>query len=280
MNVLKSFAKVNLGLRVLGKRPDGYHELETLMHEIDLHDTIEISSAEETSLHAPGMSSEDNCNNLVIKAYEMLKQRFPEHIKNYHFKLHKHIPLGGGLGGGSSNAICVLKFLWERDVPEGTDTKILDDLAASLGSDTNFFLQGGTALCLGRGEKIVALDNKQYFFNLLLPDFSCSTPSVFRVYAHKEQDRLGSLEDLWKKGRGLGENDLRHACLEAYPKMKQVMDSLGDSCGKIHLSGSGSTLYSYHTSMEERDEQYRLLIEGLKGSLALKVLKSQSVFRL
>ena len=152
----KSFAKVNLFLEVVGKRPDGYHELETVFHEIDLFDTIELN----VSPSKDSQKIEVECKklnilpeeNIVYKACKAFFSKFD--IKDSVFiKIEKNIPSGAGLGGGSSNAACVLKML-AKIYNIKNYFEELHPIATRLGADVPFFLKGGTAIGRGIGEKL------------------------------------------------------------------------------------------------------------------------------
>jgi len=159
---IKAYAKINLTLEVLGRRPDGYHEVKTILQTIDLADRLLFAPAprlelvlrltEGIEVSTPGLDGKDN---LVWKAADTLR-RVSECDKGVKILLEKHIPIGMGLGGGSSDAAATLKALvklWELDMSDAE----LRSIAASLGSDVPFFLRGGTALGEGRGEVIVDL---------------------------------------------------------------------------------------------------------------------------
>ena len=153
----KSHAKINLTLEVLGKRRDGYHEIRTIMQELELHDTIsfELISGGRLELSCSDPSLPLGEENLAYKAAMLLKSLYAPD-KGIRMNLTKRIPVAAGLGGGSSNAAAVLKALnslWNLSL----DDTILLELGAGLGSDVPFFLYGGTALAEGRGEKLKPL---------------------------------------------------------------------------------------------------------------------------
>ncbi len=154
---IKSHAKINLTLEVLYRRPDGYHQLKTVMQELMLSDTISLEDLPERGIELeaehPGLPA--HADNLAFQAAELLRIKYaPE--RGVRIRLQKNIPLAAGLGGGSSNAAAVLKGL-ERLWGLSLDEDLLMELGASLGSDVPFFLRGGTALAEGRGEIITPL---------------------------------------------------------------------------------------------------------------------------
>ena len=147
---LHAFAKINLGLLVLGKRTDGYHNIETIFTEIAWHDVVELIPSSGISMECTLPALPADASNLCIKAASLLRQ-WTNHDQGVHIRLVKNIPIGSGLGGGSSDAAAVLVGLnefWELGLP----TNELERLAATLGSDVPFFVRGGTALATGRGE--------------------------------------------------------------------------------------------------------------------------------
>src|SRR6266567_9058552 len=183
MHFVRSYAKINLTLDVLGRRSDGYHELITIMQTIDLYDTICLTANEDTSVRMictrPELSNDDN---LAARAAQAIRQRL-NLTQGLDIELHKRIPVAAGLAGGSSNAAAVLLALqrWWQLPLSPTD---LLSIAASLGSDIPFFLTGGLALCEGRGEYITPLASRwpAYMRWLLLvkPSIGVSTAAVFR----------------------------------------------------------------------------------------------------
>ncbi len=250
-------AKVNLFLRLLGRRPDGYHELETVLHTVDLADTVEISPAQSTCVLGAGASIPSGEDNLAVKALRLMQQRFPG-LGEYAIRLEKIIPAGGGLGGGSSDAITTMKLL-ARHVLNLDDERLrreLTPLAAALGSDTVFFLHGGTALCTGRGERVQSIPHRQLFFNLILPSFPCATAEVYR--ACRPGDWQAQPAGIWiapwsQSGLSRPQNDLEPACVRAYPAMDALITRLRASGTPICLSGSGSTLFTVHEKLEDQE---------------------------
>ncbi len=178
---VRSFAKINIGLRVLGKRRDGYHELETLFQQISLCDEIFFEPTQDGQVmlecYDPACPVDES--NLIIRAAQRLQPFAAVPNAGCRIVLNKRIPMGGGLGGGSSNAAAALKTLnglWQC----GLSYEQLSEHAAALGSDTAFFLLGGLALGQGRGERLTPLPYKpSYTGVLLIPNFSVSTKSVY-----------------------------------------------------------------------------------------------------
>ncbi|MDQ3927993.1 MAG: 4-(cytidine 5'-diphospho)-2-C-methyl-D-erythritol kinase, partial [Chloroflexota bacterium] len=164
---LPAYAKINLGLEVTGKRPDGYHNLVSIMQLVDLHDTLTFSPADDLRLFSddPAMLAEGD-NNLVLRAAHLL-QRTCDVRKGAHITLDKRVPSAAGLGGGSSDAAATLLGLlrlWGLDLPR----EELSRLGGLLGSDVPFFFAGPTALVEGRGEQVTPLGASPVFYAVLV----------------------------------------------------------------------------------------------------------------
>ncbi len=279
--VLPSPAKVNLLLRVVGRRPDGYHDLETVMTALDLSDTVVLERLEKggvsLAVDAPGVPA--GPENLAWKAAERFFRALGAE-GSVRIELVKRIPPGGGLGGGSSNAAAVLLGL-NRLFGAGLGISALEALAGEIGSDVAFFLRGGTALCRGRGERVEPLEDPgPLFFILLLPPFSCPTGEVYRFFrpgdSSPEEAFLNSLERMKDPGSDPEEwilNDLEAPARRAVRELDRFMEEV-ESLGLsgFRVSGSGSTLF--RVFREEREarrvlEKARSLLEGKGVRLVL-----------
>jgi 4-diphosphocytidyl-2-C-methyl-D-erythritol kinase len=173
-------AKINLSLRILGKRPDGFHEIETLMAKLPgLADEITITPEESFSFTCDNPHLPTDSGNLIVKAVEALTAESGETLP-YHIHLEKRIPHGAGLGGGSSNAATTLLAL-NPQLSKPLSAERLQAIAASLGSDVPFFLYAGAATCTGRGETITPAENPPALpIVLFKPQFSVPTPDAYR----------------------------------------------------------------------------------------------------
>ncbi|MDO8136950.1 MAG: 4-(cytidine 5'-diphospho)-2-C-methyl-D-erythritol kinase [Candidatus Brocadiales bacterium] len=261
-------AKINLFLEVLGKRPDGYHELETVMQEVDLKDTLEIEEIEEgIELTCTEPSIPKDESNLAWKAARLFQRKIGVE-KGVRMHLVKRIPVGAGLGGGSSDAASVLKglnTLWER----GLDQRELLEMATQLGSDVPFFVQGGTALCKGRGDLVYPLRVKNNFvYVILYPEIIVTTSSVYKALKTgltKSRKDVSFFLDALSSGdpESVGRllfNRLEEVALGLYPvlrKIRTLLESYGP-CGVL-LSGSGSAVYGLCNTKREA--------EGIKENL-------------
>ena len=183
-------AKINLGLNITEKRPDGYHNLETVFYPINLQDALEVKLLEgegEYTLKTAGTPIEgDPENNLVVKAYRILKQDFPK-MKAVDIHMYKHIPTGAGLGGGSADAAFMLKLLNEKFKLQ-LSTEQLEGYASKLGADCAFFVYNTPMMATGIGTEFSALDLslKGVYLALVKPKVFVSTADAYRSVTPKE----------------------------------------------------------------------------------------------
>jgi 4-diphosphocytidyl-2-C-methyl-D-erythritol kinase len=236
-------AKINLTLEILGKRPDGFHELATWMLPVGLYDSIEIEPAALPSFQSNVPELDEDPSNLVTRAADLFNRTASIDMA-YAIRLEKKIPIGAGLGGGSSNAAATLRLLNElhntRFRPEE-----LEVLAAKLGSDVAFFIAGRSAWCSGRGERIEPrLFPEDLWVCLFKPGFGISTAGVYGAYAQLELGRKHGkeIETPWGKLR----NDLEQAVLPKYLFLGLVKDWLNQQPESAFalMSGSGSTMFA------------------------------------
>jgi 4-diphosphocytidyl-2-C-methyl-D-erythritol kinase len=243
-------AKINLGLHVLGKRPDGYHELDTLFQEISLADRLEFHTAAEWSLEVQGAELTTGPDNLVVKAARRLAEEGGLPLRG-RIVLDKHIPIGGGLGGGSSDAAITLiglARLWGLDWP----VERLQPLAAEIGSDCAFFLYGGLAHGTGRGERLELLEGETEEVLLIIPPFGVSTAWAFAggQFPLTGDDKSVILRSRSTHGANcprsgrIFRNDLESIVLSEFTDLGQVKQQLLDLGAEVSmLSGSGSTIF-------------------------------------
>lgn len=266
MIVIKAPAKVNLSLKILGKRPDGFHELETLMVPLELADEIQITRIESgVTLLCEGGSADvtSDAQNLVWRA-AMAYQSASGDREGLHFLVKKQIPSGAGLGGGSSDAAAVLLALEEMaEHPLGMD--VLQGLAADLGSDVPFFLYRCAAICKGRGELIQPVTFSWDGYLLLIkPPFSISTPWAFTRYAEMQQEKpLGSCNEEKDNGILFKNNDLEAPVFSKYLVLAVLKRWLLQQAGVENalLCGSGSTMFA---AVRERKDA-ELLADAVKA---------------
>jgi 4-diphosphocytidyl-2-C-methyl-D-erythritol kinase len=263
-----SFAKINRDLRVLGKRKDGFHELDTVFQTVDLSEEIDFLEGEEgsceVSLTIEGAALAADGTNLVLRAAAALASHTGTR-RGARIHLSKKIPIGGGLGGGSSNAAATLRglsSLWNLAVAEAD----LHRIAASLGSDVAFFLLGGRARGRSRGEAVTPLpDGPQEWVLLVIPPFSLSTAEVYgRLKARSLTGSPSATKVSGSEtGRGPERNDLEQAAESLRGELRRIRSALAAAGARsARLSGSGSTVFGTFGTKEEASRAMTSL-EGL-----------------
>lgn len=243
-------AKINLGLNITEKRPDGYHNLETIFYPVPVEDALEINilnaGNEKFRLHRAGLEiAGETENNLVVKAYRLLDARF--NLPPIDIHLFKHIPSGAGLGGGSADAAFMLKLLNEKFHLELT-TAELEEYAARLGADCAFFVRNQPTYAEGIGNIFspIAFSLKGYQIWLVKPDIFVSTKDAFaRIRPHHPDRSLKDIVQLpveeWK---GLMVNDFEESVFPQFPAIGEIKEEMYRQ-GAIYasMSGSGSSVY-------------------------------------
>lgn len=245
-------AKINLFLQILGKRPDSFHEIVTFMTVVNIGDQLIFSKSTQTlELSVKGFPLPENRDNLVWKAVELFYAYAGLTSPGWHVCLNKHILPGSGLGSGSSNAVCTLKFL-NQFHDNCLTLKQLTEIASKLGSDTVFFIEGGSSVCTGRGEII---DRKiqlpSYYALIFTPNFKGDTKTVYSNYkadhqnAHDLETLLSALSSSLDEALPYIRNDLANTFYEIYPQGRQVKDELRRIWERpVFLSGSGSSFFT------------------------------------
>lgn len=260
-------AKLNLFLQVLAKRPDGFHEIETLMCPIDLADTLTFCPRQDATLdftwefagppHTPGTELPPAADNLVVRALELVRRR---HAVTQGAQVHliKRIPLEAGLAGGSSNAAAALvaaNLGWKL----GLAREELHALAAELGSDVPFFLHEGPAICRGRGERIEPLAVRgQMHAVVIKPPEGLSTAAVYRACRPSERPHgAGPLVDALRCGRWdqvaqRMHNDLQAPAAQISPWIERIQEALGhQDVVARQMTGSGSACFAVCRNAEQ-----------------------------
>jgi 4-diphosphocytidyl-2-C-methyl-D-erythritol kinase len=250
---LRAYAKLNLGLRVLYKRPDGYHELRTVFQTISLADVLDVSFTRTRTTRIEIEGTPEIPDNLVEKAARLALEAMQIH-GDVRFRLKKNIPSGAGLGGGSSDAAAVLLAL---PVMAGKVIRYdpLFAIAAQLGSDVPFFLHGGTALGLGRGEELYPLPSHRVPYALLIaPKVHSSTAEAYRDLSGRLtsiplQNKLHSFQQkLWQgsgsPGFGIDENDFEPVVFARHPELNRIRGRLVRAGAEVAaMTGSGSSVF-------------------------------------
>jgi len=280
-------AKINLYLRIRGKRPDGYHELENIMLPLDFGDQITLQP------HKTGLTLEcDNPNlpaddsNLALRAAKALAQAFAVE-SGAKIVLQKRTPLAAGLGGGSSNAASVLlglNRLWNLDAPSAH----LHEIAAQLGSDINFFMAGGAALCRGRGETVEPIACKFTAAILLVnPGFGIPTKWAYENWAKASAAapltvnppevslllRALADDDLAGVSRGMF-NSLEAPSIRKFPLIELIKNAMREAgAAGAMMSGSGATVFGLFASVEAAEQSARLIREQFGPSMWTQVTR-------
>jgi 4-diphosphocytidyl-2-C-methyl-D-erythritol kinase len=240
--------KINLGLTVTRKRPDGYHDIETVFYPVPVRDVLEIVPAEQTKLHMSGLAvAGDSNNNLVWKAYHMLKTQYPDTVPELAIYLHKVIPMGAGLGGGSADGAFMLTLLNDY-CALGLSKPQLAELALQLGSDCPFFIYNTPQYAMGRGEELTesVLDLSPYSIQLICPSVHVSTAAAFAGVTPKAATynlRLLSALPL-EQWRDKVRNAFEEPVFALHPVLADIKHQLYTQ-GALYsaMSGSGSAVY-------------------------------------
>lgn len=272
MPTVSSHAKINWMLRVLWRREDGFHELETIFQEISLHDVIHVHRSTAFSLTCDDPSIPTDSSNLVARAWAKLQHRFGIDPVSIH--LEKRIPAGGGLGGGSSNAaatLLALRSMFNIEVSDGE----LAVIALGLGSDVPFFLNGRAAYARGRGEVLTTLDAPEVPLLLCLPAERVMTPEAFRLLAARREGARFEpslspvaaaevMRDPVVHASRLV-NDLESVVFDRLPELGNLKSALAATgAAWAAMSGSGSTVAGAFRDEAARDGAAELLAGTVK----------------
>ena len=229
-------AKLNIGLKINSKRPDGYHDLETEFRLISLYDYLEIKESKNFQLNINNDEIETE-DNLITKAYFLMKSLCNEKSE-FSFKVQKNIPIGAGLGGGSSNCastLIILNRLFKLNLPKNKLLKI----GLSLGSDVPFFIKGKNSIAKGRGELLETIEREANYYLIIYPDIKISTADAFKFYEENKTDFPKHLK-----------NDFEYFARKVYPEINEIFN-LMSQYGTVELSGTGSSMYLNFNSSEE-----------------------------
>jgi 4-diphosphocytidyl-2-C-methyl-D-erythritol kinase len=247
---VKAFAKINLGLRIQRKRLDGYHDIETVFHRINICDELTFEEAESVSLSSAGSALPNDDTNLCIRAAKILQQHCNCN-RGARIILNKRIPVGAGLGGGSSDAAVTLRALaqlWNLEISESKFTEI----ALHLGSDIPYFLNSGTAYAKGRGEILEYFPLVlPYWIVVVYPNIHISTAWAYAHVEPVEEKGAFTLRDIVQRYKGDAgalskylKNDFEPIVSMHHPQIARILETLKSSgAGFAQLSGSGSSVY-------------------------------------
>ncbi|MBK7763101.1 MAG: 4-(cytidine 5'-diphospho)-2-C-methyl-D-erythritol kinase [Bacteroidetes bacterium] len=263
--------KINLGLRITAKREDHYHDLDTVFYPVAINDALEFVVADEMKFMSSGISIPGKGKNLVVAAYDFIKADHPD-LPPIHIHLHKQIPIGAGLGGGSSNAAAMLKML-----NTFFDLKIshekLHHYASQLGSDCPFFLYDSACKASGRGEilKLIQLDLAAYRMVLVYPNLHISTADAFsEIKPCQVQRSCAEIVNLpITEWRELLINDFEESIFNRHSILADIKQKLYDQ-GALYaaMSGSGSTIFGIF-GKDDRPTKEALMQDKLLGDMQL-----------
>lgn len=243
-------AKINLGLSILNKREDGYHALETLMHQIQFCDILEVVKADEFSFKSTGLVISGNeDSNLCVKAYNLLKEQF--NIGQVAIHLHKNIPMGAGMGGGSADGtytLLILNDLFELNISKDK----LRELALKLGSDCPLFVDKSPQFAEGRGEILspFEINLKGKYIYVINIGIHVSTKEAFEgLNLSSKNNETANIREIlsspienWKSNL---KNNFEESVFKKHPILSEIKDKLYDIGAKyVSMTGSGSTIYA------------------------------------
>jgi 4-diphosphocytidyl-2-C-methyl-D-erythritol kinase len=271
---LPSFAKINWYLRVLGKRPDGYHEIQTILQSINLHDLIHFTSTDDSEIvltsDNPTIPTDET--NLIVRAAKRLRE-FSGGDRGAHIILTKRIPTRAGLGGGSSNAAVALlglSRLWKLEVSDSD----LALIGAELGADVPFFLIGGSVLAEGIGTRLIELpDIPKKHLIVVTPSVGVATADAYKalnssalttieaetILAVSRTESFFDDSYLWDPAQGLV-NDFERVIFDIAPEIKLARDML-EQCGAVGvlLAGSGSSVFGIFDDQKAQEEARQII---------------------
>lgn len=278
---LPAFAKINLSLRILGKRADGYHDLDTIFQTISLHDTLTVSATDQSTIE---LSCDDprlpvDRKNLVVRAAEALRSHFVV-AKGACIRLEKRIPMQAGLGGGSSDAamtLLALGRLWQLN-PGGN---VLAEIGSRIGADVPFFFYGGTARGTGTGTEIAAMaDAPKRFFVIIKPNANVNTAEAYRCFDERSLTTSNSKTILSSSPptnifESL-ENDFEKVVFDLEPEIARVKVALSSAGAQtVLLAGSGSAVCGVFDS----EDAQRRAIQAIELETGWRVFPCKMVGR-
>jgi len=275
---VKSHAKINLHLEIIGKREDGYHELAMIMQNIDLSDYIEFENNQigEIELMSDSKDLSLNDDNLIVKAANYIKEISKNKELGANVFLKKNIPIGAGLAGGSSNAaetLFGLNKLWDLKL----DYKTILSLASKIGSDVPFFINGGCQFCFGRGE-ILEEYNSRFDYGVILlknPEISISTAETYKKYSQKfcskyfvESEKTSAIRNKLRKN-GFNNLNFSNQIIKVKNDLQIIVENENDSvkkalsllsnlqnCFSFSMSGSGPTCFALFKDINKATEVF------------------------
>ena len=263
LNIIKSYAKINLFLYVVNKLDTGFHELNSVLSRIDLYDEIRIKDDSSFSISYNGpygdqVGSDDN----VSKLFNYLIDK--NYLKQKSFAIHvvKNIPVGSGLGGGSSNVAEIIKYLIRSDL---LDNLISTEIARDLGSDIEFFIGEGSALISGKGnvDRRLKINSDKHFL-IVFPNIQNSTKEIFNKHSNLSGEKFSYNNDINLDGILKGtSNELEKTALVANQEMTKVREYLDNdiNCKYERMTGSGSAYFAVYEDKQKAEEAIQRISE-------------------
>ncbi|WP_460416928.1 4-(cytidine 5'-diphospho)-2-C-methyl-D-erythritol kinase [Pseudomonas sp. microsymbiont 2] len=256
-------AKLNLWLHITGRRADGYHELETVFQFLDHGDELGFALREDGVIRLHNeIADVPHDSNLIVRAARMLQERSGTTL-GADIWLHKVLPMGGGIGGGSSDAattLLALAHLWQLDWDEDR----LAVLGLALGADVPVFVRGHAAFAQGVGEQLTPVDPEEPWYVVLVPQVSVSTAEIF---SHPELTRDSLPLKMRPVPEGNSRNDCQPVVEQRYPEVRNALISLGKFT-EARMTGTGSCVFGAFPSKAEADRVLALLSETQTGFVA------------
>lgn len=267
---LLSPAKLNLFLHINGQRPDGYHNLQTVFQLLNYGDTItfEVREGPEITL-SPAMPQIPFDDNLIVRAARLIQNHCATAM-GVDIQLEKHLPLGGGIGGGSSNAattLVALNYLWQCNL----NCSQLQELGLKLGADVPVFIGAQSAWAEGVGEHLQALELPQKWFVVLTPDCHVSTRDIF---SHKDLTRDTPNITVAAFHEQGGRNDCQILVRKLYPAVDKALSWLGQFTDNAQLTGTGACVFAAFESAEKAQYVLAQLPKNLSGFIAQGINRS------
>lgn len=262
--------KINLGLKILNKRPDNFHNIETVFYPVNLCDILEIHKSDKTSFQTSGITIEGTEENICLKAYQLLSDFY--NLPPVKIHLHKSIPIGAGLGGGSSDGAFTIKLLSKMFALDLKYEK-MSNFTKKLGSDCSFFLNNKPTFAKDKGDifEEINLNLKNYYILIIKPDFNIITKEAYELFSSKSKGlNTTSIKDVifrpidsWK---GNLVNDFENIISEKYPEINNIKSKLYSS-GAIYasMSGSGSVVYGIFKNSPDESffSDYKFVWKGI-----------------
>lgn len=260
-------AKLNLFLHVTGRRSDGYHLLQSVFQLIDLHDTLHFDLREDDAImRTTDIAGVPPDQDLVVRAAQLLRVAAAERgiaTAGVDIAIDKRLPMGGGIGGGSSDAattLLALNHLWET----GFTRAELMRVGLALGADVPFFLLGENAFVEGIGEQLTPLATPPAWFAVVHPGVSVPTPIIFKDPELTRNSKVVTIADFSKRLPGFGRNDLQAVAARAFPPVADALEWLS-GFGDARMTGSGACVFVALASASEADAALRDLPDGWRG---------------